>query len=71
MTEAIAVRAAEPVLVRRVVNIATPVTLAMVGETVLRIADTAMVGRVGAVSLAAAAAAGVMIYLLWTFALRR
>jgi len=68
MTEAIAVRAAEPVLVRRVVNIATPVTLAMVGETVLRIADTAMVGRVGAVSLAAAAAAGVMIYLLWTFA---
>lgn len=68
MTEAIAIKAAEPALVRRVVTIATPVTLAMAGETVLRIADTAMVGRVGAVSLAAAAAGGVMIYFLWTFA---
>jgi putative MATE family efflux protein len=67
MTEAIAIRAAEPALVRRVVNIATPVTLAMAGETFLRITDTVMVGRVGAVSLAAAAAGGVMIYFLWTF----
>ncbi|UCE26647.1 MAG: MATE family efflux transporter [Candidatus Coatesbacteria bacterium] len=68
MTEAIAIKAAEPALVRRVVNIATPVTLALAGETVLRIADTAMVGRVGAASMAAAAAGGVVIYFLWTFA---
>jgi putative MATE family efflux protein len=68
MTEAIAIKAVEPALVRRVVSIATPVTLAMLGETFLHIADTAMVGRIGSVSLAAGAAGGVMIYFLWTFA---
>jgi MATE family multidrug resistance protein len=68
MTEAIAIRGTEQALVRRVVNVATPVTLAMAGETVLRIADTAMIGHVGAVSLAAAAAGGVIIYFLWTAA---
>ncbi len=68
MTDAFAIRAIEPALVRRVVNIATPVTLAMLGQTFLYIADTAMIGRVGAVSLAAAAAGGVVIYFMWSFA---
>jgi putative MATE family efflux protein len=67
MSEALIIRHMEPALVRRVANIATPVTLAMVGLTFLHIADTAMVGRVGAASLAAKAAGGVIIYFLWTF----
>jgi len=68
MTEAILIRTVEPAFVRRVINIATPVTLAMLGQTVLSIADTAMIGRVGSSSMAAAAAGGVTMYFLWTLA---
>lgn len=68
MSEALVIRAVEPTLVRRVVRIATPLTLALVGQTILAVADTAMLGRVSAESLAAASAGGVIIYFLWTFA---
>jgi MATE family multidrug resistance protein len=49
-------------LSREVLRLATPVTLGMLTFTLLSVVDTAMLGRLGAVPLAAAGVAGVLFF---------
>lgn len=51
-----------PTLSKDVLRLATPVTLGMLTFTLLSIVDTAMLGRLGAVPLAAAGVAGVLYF---------
>ncbi|MCK5248147.1 MATE family efflux transporter, partial [Candidatus Bipolaricaulota bacterium] len=51
-----------PRLSKDVLRLATPVTLGMLTLTLLSIVDTAMLGRLGAVPLAAAGVAGVLYF---------
>jgi multidrug resistance protein, MATE family len=51
-----------PVLSKDVLRLATPVTLGMLTFTLLSIVDTAMLGRLGALPLAAAGVAGVLYF---------
>ena len=51
-----------PTLSRDVLRLATPVTLGMLTFTLLSIVDTAMLGRLGAIPLAAAGVAGVLYF---------
>jgi len=51
-----------PILAKDVLRLATPVTLGMLTFTLLSIVDTAMLGRLGAVPLAAAGVAGVLYF---------
>jgi len=51
-----------PALSKDVLRLATPVTLGMLTFTLLSIVDTAMLGRLGAVPLAAAGVAGVLYF---------
>ncbi|MFC2095929.1 MATE family efflux transporter [Candidatus Bipolaricaulota bacterium] len=51
-----------PTLSKDVLRLATPVTLGMLTFTLLSIVDTAMLGRLGAIPLAAAGVAGVLFF---------
>jgi len=51
-----------PTLAKHVLRLAAPVTLGMLTFTLLSIVDTAMLGRLGAVPLAAAGVAGVLYF---------
>ena len=51
-----------PALSKDVLRLATPVTLGMLTFTLLSIVDTAMLGRLGAIPLAAAGVAGVLYF---------
>ncbi|MGD9675805.1 MAG: MATE family efflux transporter, partial [Candidatus Bipolaricaulia bacterium] len=46
----------------RVLALATPVVLGSLSHTLLSVVDTAMVGRLGAVALAATGVAGVLVF---------
>ncbi len=51
-----------PTVAREVLRLATPVTLGMLSFTLLSIVDTAMLGRLGAASLAASGVASVLFF---------
>ncbi len=62
------VRLFDPPTIKRVLSLAAPVTLGMMGQNVLGLADYTMISRVSADAMAGFSVSGVIMYFTWTLA---